>query len=312
MSHIIDNITSEGLTDTKSFRAQAVVQATAASTLTLTVASEHVTIFTGTTAGQNLKLGDATTYQVGHIYIVHNNSTQSVTVQNATPTTLFTLAANQRAIIILQNNTTAAGIWSYALDATTISGSGTVTSVGLTMPSIFSVGGSPITTAGTLAVTLATETANTVFAGPTTGAAAIPTFRSLVLADLPQLTNGQLYIGSTGASVVAATLTAGTGISITNGAGSISVAATAQTGTGLQTKSGTVSAGSFAGNPKTATVTFGTAFANTSYSLTLTGLDDRSLSWQSKAAGSFVINTNSNVALTGNVDWQCIVIGEST
>lgn len=38
------------------------------------------------------------------------------------------------------------------------------------------------------------------------------------------LTDGQLLIGSTGVDPVAATLTAGTGISITNGAGSISIA----------------------------------------------------------------------------------------
>ena len=44
----------------------------------------------------------------------------------------------------------------------------------------------------------------------------------------PYLTaNGQLLIGSTGAIPVATTLTAGTNISITNGAGSISVAASA-------------------------------------------------------------------------------------
>lgn len=62
---------------------------------------------------------------------------------------------------------------------------GSVTSVALTMPAIFSVAGSPITSTGTLAVTLATESANTVWAGPTTGAAATPTFRALVAADLP-------------------------------------------------------------------------------------------------------------------------------
>src|SRR5690606_128566 len=43
------------------------------------------------------------------------------------------------------------------------SGSGTVTSVAMTVPSILSVAGSPILTSGTLAVTLATQTANTVF-----------------------------------------------------------------------------------------------------------------------------------------------------
>lgn len=68
-------------------------------------------------------------------------------------------------------------------------GSGTVTSVALTMPAIFSVGGSPITTSGTLAVTLATETANTVWAGPTSGGAATPTFRALVSADIPSLSS---------------------------------------------------------------------------------------------------------------------------
>lgn len=64
-------------------------------------------------------------------------------------------------------------------------GGGTVTSVALTVPSILSVSGSPVTTSGTFAVTLATQTANTVFAGPTTGGAATPTFRALVKADLP-------------------------------------------------------------------------------------------------------------------------------
>lgn len=72
----------------------------------------------------------------------------------------------------------------FTIDATG-GGSGTVTSVAMTMPAIFSVAGSPITTSGTLAVTLANESANQVWAGPTTGAAAAPTFRSLVVADLP-------------------------------------------------------------------------------------------------------------------------------
>lgn len=62
---------------------------------------------------------------------------------------------------------------------------GTVTSVALSLPSFITVSGSPVTTTGTLTGTLATQTANTVFAGPTTGSAAQPTFRSLVDADIP-------------------------------------------------------------------------------------------------------------------------------
>lgn len=64
-------------------------------------------------------------------------------------------------------------------------GSGTVTSVGLTAPGIFSVGGSPITGAGTLVITLVNQSANLVWAGPGSGSAAGPTFRSLVTADIP-------------------------------------------------------------------------------------------------------------------------------
>lgn len=64
-------------------------------------------------------------------------------------------------------------------------GIGTVTSVGMTVPAEFSVSPSSITASGTFAITKATETANTVWAGPTTGAAAQPTFRALVAADLP-------------------------------------------------------------------------------------------------------------------------------
>jgi hypothetical protein len=60
-----------------------------------------------------------------------------------------------------------------------------VTSVALSAPSIFSVAGSPVTTTGTLALSLVTQSANTVFAGPSSGGAATPTFRTLTYADLP-------------------------------------------------------------------------------------------------------------------------------
>lgn len=66
---------------------------------------------------------------------------------------------------------------------------GTVTSVDATVPSFLTVSGNPITTSGTLAFDLATQTANTIFAGPGAGGAAQPTFRSMVTADLPTGTN---------------------------------------------------------------------------------------------------------------------------
>ena len=68
-------------------------------------------------------------------------------------------------------------------------GTGSVSSVGLSLPNIFTVTGSPVTTSGTLSATLATQTANQVFAGPTTGSPAAPTFRALVSTDLPSHTH---------------------------------------------------------------------------------------------------------------------------
>src|SRR5271157_393260 len=60
---------------------------------------------------------------------------------------------------------------------------GDVSSVGLAMPSDFSVGGSPIVTGGTIQVAWLPEPANVVHAGPTTGSPAVPTWRNLVAAD---------------------------------------------------------------------------------------------------------------------------------
>lgn len=63
---------------------------------------------------------------------------------------------------------------------------GTVTSVGLSTPALlFDATGSPVTTSGTLGLTLKTQPANRVLAGPTSGADATPTIRALVSADLP-------------------------------------------------------------------------------------------------------------------------------
>lgn len=63
-------------------------------------------------------------------------------------------------------------------------GNGTVTSVGLSLPSIFSVTNSPVISAGTLTATLSTQVANRFFASPS-GADGEPTFRVINNVDLP-------------------------------------------------------------------------------------------------------------------------------
>lgn len=95
----------------------------------------------------------------------------------STTNVLSKLAAGTDGFVL----TLASGIPSWA----SVSGTGTVTSVAMSVPSFLAVSGSPVTTAGTLAVTLATQAANLVFAGPTSGGAAVPTFRALVNGDLP-------------------------------------------------------------------------------------------------------------------------------
>lgn len=73
-------------------------------------------------------------------------------------------------------------------------GSGTVTSVGLSMPGEFGVTGSPVTTAGTLTATWNSQSANLVFAGPT-GGSATPAFRLLAAGDIPSLDTSKLTTG---------------------------------------------------------------------------------------------------------------------
>lgn len=74
------------------------------------------------------------------------------------------------------------GVISYQ----TLGGGGTVTSVGLSLPAIFSVSGSPVTSSGTLTATLASQSANLFFASPN-GSAGSPTFRAIAWADVSGL-----------------------------------------------------------------------------------------------------------------------------
>jgi hypothetical protein len=64
-------------------------------------------------------------------------------------------------------------------------GSGTVTSVGMTTSGVLYNVNTTITTSGTFSLTLLTQNANLIFAGPSTGGATTPSFRSLVTADMP-------------------------------------------------------------------------------------------------------------------------------
>lgn len=76
-------------------------------------------------------------------------------------------------------------------------------------------------------------------------------------------------------------------------------------------KSGVITAASFTGAPRKATLTFGTAFSSANYSVVVLGGNSRSWSFESKVAASVVINANANAALSQDVLWIAIDHGES-
>lgn len=77
-------------------------------------------------------------------------------------------------------------------------------------------------------------------------------------------------------------------------------------------KCGVESFNTFAGTPLKKTVTFSNAYADDLYTINLSGTDARIFTYESKTASGFVINTNADTALSGEVSWQTFRIGETT
>jgi len=94
-------------------------------------------------------------------------------------TNLIPLSALQAGTVNASGFLKGDGTWSLPT-----AGSGTVTLVGLTLPSIFSVANSPVSTTGTIAATLVNQSSNVVFASPADGSNGIPAFRTLSGADI--------------------------------------------------------------------------------------------------------------------------------
>ena len=92
------------------------------------------------------------------------------------------------------DNATGAAVWTAVSGGG--GGSGTVTSVGLSLPSIITVTGSPVTTSGTLTGALANQTAKYAFLGPASGSAAPPSFRAIAKEDLESALEGALVAGT--------------------------------------------------------------------------------------------------------------------
>lgn len=154
-------------------------------------------------------------------------------------------------------------------------GTGTVTSVGLSLPSIFSVSGSPVTVSGTLTGTLTNQTANQVFASPN-GTSGTPTFRSLVASDIPTLNQNTT---GTAANVTGTVAIANGGTGSTTAAGALTAlgAYPATNPNGYTNNTGTVTSVALSaptgftvsGSPVTSSGTLGLSF-DTGYALPTT------------------------------------------
>lgn len=97
-------------------------------------------------------------------------------------------------------------------------GSGTVTSVDVSSVSgLLTSSGGPITSSGTIALSLNSQTANKVFASATSGGSATPSFRALVAADIPDLSSTYLTVATAASTYVPLTRTISTTAPITGG-----------------------------------------------------------------------------------------------
>jgi hypothetical protein len=158
-----------------------------------------------TLTANGVLLGNGTS-AVSAVALSGDQLLRGVTASAPTATTLPDCNAANEAL----NYDTGAHTFSCA---TISAGTGTVTSVGLTAPSVFSVAGSPVTTSGTLAVTFATgQTQNQVLASPNGSSGAVG-LRALVGADIPQINLGTSGNGGVTGNLPVTNLNGGTSAS---------------------------------------------------------------------------------------------------
>lgn len=200
----IGTVTSVGLADGSSVPIFGISGSPviAAGTLTFTLNTQtQKTFFAGPTSGANAQptfrvIAAADVPALAYVTSVAlaDGSTAPIYTINGSPVTAsgtltFTLATQTQKTFFAGPTSGAAAQPTFrAIAAADVPALAYVTSVALADGSsspIYTITGSPVTASGTLTFTLATQTANKVFAGPTSGGAAQPTFRVLVAADVP-------------------------------------------------------------------------------------------------------------------------------
>lgn len=185
-------------------------------------------------------------------------------------------------------------------------GGGTMIDLAMIVPPEFTVSPSP--TSGphpTITIAKATESPNTVWAGPTSGSAAQPTFRALVSADLPPAS-----------SILAITkyvqnFSSVTSVAITHNFGSTAVIWQVYNAAGLKVdpQSQTVT------NANTITLTFGVAFTGTCTVLgtgTRNGNTVYQTSWSAQTSVTVTHNLGTTAVLVQVLDGSGLLIDPQT
>ena len=142
------------------------------------------------------------------------------------------LLGNGTSAVTSAGSSNVSALWSGCTSPTTMflradgtctvpSGTGTVTSVGFSTPSLFTVSGSPVTGAGTLTLGLVPGSGNQVLATPS-GATGVPGLRSLNSLDIPAVNLALTGNGGVTGTLSASRLPALTG-DVTNSGGGSSV-----------------------------------------------------------------------------------------
>jgi hypothetical protein len=185
------------------------------------------------------------------------------------PSGWTSLTGNNSGTQVLTENASGVPSWQAA------AGTGTVTSVGLSLPNVFTVTVSPITTSGSLTAVFASQTQNLIFASPN-GSSGVPTFRSQVLGDMPSIGGNTAVVNATSgvatptafsmpscsaaSSALIWTTNTGFGCNSITGTGTVTSVAT---GTGLTggpiTTTGTISLANIAADNVLANSTGGSA-----------------------------------------------------
>jgi hypothetical protein len=144
---------------------------------------------------QNVGIGDTSDFTPASSSILELRSTlRGLLLPRMSHADRIAITSPAPGLMVIQTNDSLGdphGIWYYCPSdhvwemINQTSGGGGSVSVGLSLPSEFTVTGSPVTGTGTLTGNWANQNANLIFAGPASGSAARPAFRALSVNDIP-------------------------------------------------------------------------------------------------------------------------------